>query len=256
MDPIIILRTGSTAEPVQREYGDYDRWFIDAMRHHDLRFAVYDITRSPLPEMTRCLGIIVTGATSAAYRHEPWMDALHRFLRRAERIGPPVLCVCLSAQLLAQARGGDVVLNPAGWEIGAVRLNLTEQGRADPLFEGLAEEITVMATHEDRIQRLAPEAALLASNGAAPVQAFRAAARVWGVQFHPELTAGALRLLIELRRDSLMADVERHGQQDPGRHVDRLLEGLSERDEAAGRRILDNFVKVCRREDATIAAGV
>src|SRR5262245_44339220 len=131
MRRILILKTGDTARDVSAVHGDYDRWFTDAIARPGLEYEILDVTRSAPPDLPPrgadgLAGIIVTGSVSAAYRAEPWMPALERFLARAESWDRPVLCVCFGAQLLAHARGGRVVLNPEGWEIGAIQMRQTE----------------------------------------------------------------------------------------------------------------------------------
>jgi GMP synthase (glutamine-hydrolysing) len=243
---VLIIRTGSTAIEVRRGHGDYDRWFKDALAAHDLAFDLCDATRSAIPDPASHAGIIVTGSVKSALQPEPWMERLAAFLRRAEHLGVPVLCVCFSCQMLARARGGLVVLSPAGWEIGAVEVTPTAAGRLDPLFEGLSSPLPVLATHEDRVETLPPGGVLLAGNDSAPIQAFRVGESVWGVQFHPEATPAILRDLILLRRERLEADARAHGQEAEG-HVDRLLARLERFDPLPARRLLDNFARLCVR---------
>jgi len=255
MKRILILKTGDTARDVSAAHGDYDRWFTDAIPRPGLEFEIRDVTRGAEPEPPELparradgvAGIIVTGSVSAAYRAEPWMPPLERFLSQAESWGRPVLCVCFGAQLLAHARGGKVILNPAGWEIGSALMHQTDAALRDPLMAGLPREFRALATHEDRIERLPAGCVLLAGNDNSPVQAFRATARVWGVQFHPEATAAIIDKLIRLRADNLTRDAAAHGLAAEG-HVERLLGTLRQPGIDQGRRVLDNFVRICLGE--------
>jgi len=241
---LLIVRTGSTAEEVRRAHGDYDRWFRDALATHDLAFDLCDATREAIPEPAVHVGVLVTGSVKSMLRPEPWMDRLAAFLRGADRIGVPVLAVCFGAQALAAARGGRVARSSAGWEIGAVEVTLTREGRLDPLFEGQTSPMPVLATHEDRIESLPPGSVSLAGNDSAPHQAFRVGESVWGVQFHPEATPAILRALILLRRDLLEEDAL--GRRLPAEgHVERLLERLGRFDRHPARRLLDRFVRLC-----------
>src|SRR5256712_2212510 len=244
---ILIVRTGSTALEVQRGHGDYDRWFRNALAAHDLAFDLCDATKAAIPDASPFAGIIVTGSVKSVLKPEPWMDRLAALLRGAEHLRVPVLAVCFGCQMLARARGGRVVLSPAGWEIGAVEVTLTAAGRLDPLFEGLPSPLPVLATHEDRVEMLPSDGVLLAGNDSAPIQAFRVDESVWGVQFHPEATTGILRELIKLRRERLEAEARARGRVAEG-HVDRLLEDLERFDPIPARRLLDNFVRLCRRD--------
>ena len=247
MPRVLIVRTGSTAPEIQREHGDYDRWFRSALVGHDVTFDICDAMRAPIPDLSPYAGVLVTGSVKSILAPEAWMDGLAAFLRGAAGQGVPVLCVCFGCQALAHARGGRVVQSPAGWEIGAVEVNLTNAARLDPLFEGLPSPLPVLATHEDRVETLPPGAVLLAGNDSAPIQAFRAGERLWGVQFHPEATPAILRELILLRRDRLEAGARERGV-DPGRHIDGLLKGLDLFDPRPARRLLANFTRLCRRE--------
>ena len=247
MNRILILKTGVTAETVLRVHGDYDRWFTDAMAPHGLTFQIIDVTHEAIPALDDFIGIIVTGSASSACRHEPWMGPVMDFLRDAGTTGLPLLGVCLGAQILAQARGGRVILNPEGWEIGGVTIARAPGASGDPLFENLPPAFGALATHEDRIEELPQGAVLLASNASTPVQAFRIGARIWGTQFHPEATAQILRKLIILRADQLARDTASHGR-DPDRGIEPLLATLHRPDIDQGRTVLDNFVRVCLQE--------
>lgn len=244
---VLIIRTGSTAIEVQRRHGDYDRWFRDALADHDLAFDLCDATHAAIPHASDHVGVIVTGSVKSVLTPEPWMEGLAAFLRRAEHAGLPVLAVCFGCQALAWARRGRVARSPTGWEIGAVEVDLTGEGRLDRLFEGLPWPLPVLATHEDRVETLPPGAVLLAGNDSTPVQAFRIGEIVWGVQFHPEATTAILRELILLRRKTLEAGARARGRPDAG-HVEALLGRLDVFDPKPARRLLDNFVRICLSE--------
>jgi GMP synthase (glutamine-hydrolysing) len=243
---LLILRTGSTATEVQRQHGDYDRWFTDALAQEEASFELRDLVRGDPCEPDGHDGIIVTGSTSSAFRQEGWMEPLVAFLQGADQIGVPLLGVCFGSQILAQARGGKVAVNPAGWEIGGVTIELTPAGMDDPIFDGIPSRFRSLATHEDRIEALPPGAVLLAGNVCSPVQAFRIGRTLWGVQFHPELTRPVLDQLIRLRAVGLEQDAAARGLPVEG-HVERLRDSVRHADVMQGRRVLHNFVSFCRR---------
>ncbi|MFQ5846033.1 MAG: gamma-glutamyl-gamma-aminobutyrate hydrolase family protein, partial [Planctomycetota bacterium] len=248
----LIVRTGSTAPRVRAVHGDYDRWFTDALAGRGLTFGVCDATAGAVPPPAGHTGVIITGSTSAAYRREAWMDGLSDLARRAERAGVPVLAVCFAAQWLARARGGHVILNPHGWQIGGVPVELTREGTHDPLFAGLPARLRALATHEDRIERLPPGAVLLASSPHTPVEAFRAGDRLWGVQFHPELSAAIAESLIRMRSGELARDARAHGL-DPDRRADGPIETVRHPEAEQARKVLDNFIEVCLRGSPAVA---
>jgi GMP synthase (glutamine-hydrolysing) len=107
-------------------------------------------------------------------------------LAHAAEDGVPVLGVCLGAQLLAHALGARIFPNPAGREIGASEVSLTDEGRVDPLFAELPDPLPVMQWHGDAFE-LPEGGVLLATAPPCPNQAFRFGERAYGVLFHPEV---------------------------------------------------------------------
>ena len=104
-------------------------------------------------------------------------DALER--------GISVLGICLGAQLLAKALGGNVVRN-ARREIGWHDVALTEHGATDPVLSAFSKVQRVFQWHEDGIS-LPPDSVHLAASDASDVQAFRYGEHAYGLQFHLEV---------------------------------------------------------------------
>jgi GMP synthase (glutamine-hydrolysing) len=100
----------------------------------------------------------------------------------------PYLGICLGAQLLARVLGATVA--PHGdrqVEIGYFPIDATEQGQ--PLFQHLTH---VYHWHQEGFD-LPQSATLLATGPTFPNQAFCYGSQTYGVQFHPEITAGMIQ---------------------------------------------------------------
>jgi GMP synthase (glutamine-hydrolysing) len=106
-------------------------------------------------------------------------------IREAVERQKSVLGICLGAQLLAKALGGSVKRNPTR-EIGWYDVELTDEGRDDPVLSAFASVQEVFQWHEDGIE-LPPGAIHLAESDASTVQAFRHGEHAYGLQFHLEM---------------------------------------------------------------------
>ena len=115
----------------------------------------------------------------------PWLPAEAEFLRLALSTDVPMLGVCLGAQLIARAAGAWVGPAERG-EVAWHPVDLNEEGTKDPVVGVLPEHFDAFQWHYYTFE-LPGGAVLLAESGAAR-QAYRIGDRVWGVQFHPEVT--------------------------------------------------------------------
>ncbi len=132
-----------------------------------------------------CLG----GAMSALDDAEhPWLADVRKLLSHAVSKRVPLLAICLGAQLLAAATGGQVRRSPAGPEVGVQLVAKRDAASGDPLFGDLPWTPDVLQFHEDEVGLLPPTALLLASSPKCANQAFRVGDRAYGVQFHIETT--------------------------------------------------------------------
>jgi GMP synthase (glutamine-hydrolysing) len=117
-------------------------------------------------------------------RH-PWLAQETEYLRAVSDAGVPMLGVCLGAQLVARALGGQVARARRS-EIGWHPIELTDDGISDPIVGTLPRRVVAFQWHSYCFE-LPPGACLLAENGFGH-QAFRAREHVWGIQFHAEVT--------------------------------------------------------------------
>jgi GMP synthase (glutamine-hydrolysing) len=127
--------------------------------------------------------LIVLGGPMGAMDDEraPWLPSVRALLATAIDDGVPTLGICLGAQMLAVAAGGEVVRGAAGPEIGFGEVEVTV---SDEVLT--AGRLPVVQWHYDTVTRLPDDALLMASSDRYRVQAFRIGDVAWGVQFHVE----------------------------------------------------------------------
>jgi GMP synthase (glutamine-hydrolysing) len=115
----------------------------------------------------------------------PWIPAEIAFLGELLERGVPLLGVCLGAQLVARAAGGEVrrAREP---EIGWYGVEVTADGESDLLLAGLAPRFEAFEWHS--YECLLPAGATPLATSAVCLQAFRLGESAWGIQFHAEVT--------------------------------------------------------------------
>ena len=150
--------------------------------------------------------LVVMGGPQQAYDDgsAPWLRHTKDLLRSAVAQGVPTFGVCLGAQLLAEATGGQVKPGEHGPELGAKLVGKRDVAGNDPLFWDLPLSPAVVQWHWDAITDLPPGATLLMSSPTYPHQAFRVGERAWGIQFHVEIDEAMVRRWAEHNRADLL----------------------------------------------------
>jgi GMP synthase-like glutamine amidotransferase len=142
----------------------------------------------PLPDWREFDAIVAMGGPMSVNDEAtlPWLIEEKRTIGDAVRAAKPYWGVCLGVQLLASSLGARVYAGPEP-EVGLLPVELTAEGRVDPVFGDLEVGLATLQWHGDTFDL--PEGAIrLASSPAYANQAFRFE-RAYGVQFHLEVSA-------------------------------------------------------------------
>ncbi|MBN1964071.1 MAG: glutamine-hydrolyzing GMP synthase [Anaerolineae bacterium] len=170
---IVILDYGSqTAQLIARRVRELG--VFAALLPHT---ATLDQAQAEVPDFR---GVILSGGPFSVY--EPGAPRLSDWVLEA---GVPVLGICYGMQLLTQALGGEVA-HSARREYGMTHVQVIQP---EGLFAGLEAAQTVWMSHGDRIERPPAGFASAAASESAPYAAISdPARRMFGVQFHPEVS--------------------------------------------------------------------
>jgi GMP synthase (glutamine-hydrolysing) len=141
----------------------------------------------PLPDWRGFDAIVAMGGPMSVNDDAalPWLTAEKRLIGEAVRAGTPFWGVCLGVQLLAASLGARVYPGAVA-EVGLLPIEITPEGRGDPVFADAPDDLVTLQWHGDTFDL--PEGAVrLAGSPAYPNQAFRFEA-AYGVQFHLEVS--------------------------------------------------------------------
>ncbi len=117
----------------------------------------------------------------------PWLVAEKHAIRRWVRdLKRPYLGVCLGHQLLADALGGTCGPQRPP-EVGIMDVELTDIGKADPVFGSLPHRVKALQWHSVRVAQAPENAAILAKSDICPIQAMRIGGNTYSMQYHVEL---------------------------------------------------------------------
>jgi GMP synthase (glutamine-hydrolysing) len=235
---------GAPPDDVVRVHGDFVGWFLRLLAEHPVTVDVVDGTgAAPPPDPRNLAGVVMTGSPASLTAPEPWMEGAVELVREAARVGTPVLGVCFGHQVIGAAYGAGVVRNPRGRETSTHTVELTEAGRADPLFYGLPATLRVNFSHHDVVDPdgLAPKGGvrILAQNARADVQALAAGDAIRGIQFHPEFSAARVKAYIASRYADLAAEAATRNA--PADHPDELLAQAQDSPDAIA--VFANFMR-------------
>jgi GMP synthase-like glutamine amidotransferase len=174
-----------------------------------LRNAGYEITctrlygSADLPKTEEIDLLVVMGGPMSVNDEGdyPWLADEKKFIKSVIESKKPILGICLGAQLIANAMGGEVFPNPVK-EIGWFPVRSVESVN-DAIFK-FPEETMVFHWHGETFS-LPSGAIRLAESEGCENQAFQIGDNVIGLQFHLETTPDSALAIIANCRNELVA---------------------------------------------------
>jgi GMP synthase-like glutamine amidotransferase len=165
---------GVFAEAIAGAGAQLDEWFIAE-------------TQIPPADPTGFDAVMSFGGSMDVDQEElhPWLVDEKALLQKLLTAGTPFLGVCLGAQLLSEAAGGNAhrLARP---EIGWLEVEVCTDGAHDALLGTLAPHFEAFEWHHWACG--VPGHATVLARTPASTQAFRIGDCAWGIQFHAEVT--------------------------------------------------------------------
>ena len=156
-------------------------------------------------------GVMIPGSPLHIYDETPAVTRQIEFARAVFEVGVPVWGSCWGLQVATVALGGSVRRNPRGRELPIARsIGITEAGRAHPFFTSRPPVFDALCSHLDEVEKLPPNAEVLAANELSSVQAMTVrtprGGNFFGTQYHPEHTLAVSAALMEMRAAELVEE--------------------------------------------------
>lgn len=137
-------------------------------------------------------GLIFMGGPGDVNSSLPWMQKEIELIQRAVEYGTPVMGVCLGAQMISKALGGEVS-SDYELEVGWHKVEPVVGSDDHFWFQGLPTPLEVFQWHAHDFT-LPPGATSLLSSRCTPHQAF-SLGNILAMQFHMEITVETVRRL-------------------------------------------------------------
>ena len=167
-------------------------------------------------------GLIWGGSSLNIYNNTPEIKRQIEFMSECQKKVKNILAICWGMQVAVAAAGGEVKKAKEP-NIGITKeIIINENGLANPLYEGKDEKFNAPAFNFDEVVKLPKNTICLASNKTNKIQSlfFKInKTKVWGLQYHPEITYEKMISLIEFRKQRLIEirkafknneDIEKH----------------------------------------------
>jgi GMP synthase (glutamine-hydrolysing) len=172
---------------------------------------------------------IWTGSNLTIYDEDLEVTRQVDFSRSLYEAGIPQFGSCWGVQMAAMAAGGMVAKNPNGREWSIARdIELTEAGRAHPMYSGKQHKFDGFIMHLDEVTVIPEGASMLATNAHTHIQALAvkhpSGGEFWATQYHPEFTLYEMARLLVARKKYLVQE----GFFDEEGDVDKLVEQMTE----------------------------
>src|SRR4051812_25880314 len=182
MTHVGLLRVGHVDPKSSHIAGDYPELFAALFAGLGIELVGYDLDEGRFPDsLAECDGWLCSPSRASTYDSNDWIvdaEELHRRILTEER---KYVGICFGHQLLAQALGGKVERAPDGWGVGVQEYDILERL---PCMEPSLDRIAIIASHQDQVVAVPPDARVIASaaTGYCPVAGLAVGERAWTLQ--------------------------------------------------------------------------
>ena len=152
-------------------------------------------------------GLIWGGSSLNIYNDTPEIKKQIEFMKNCQNKVKNILGICWGMQVAVTAAGGQVKKANTSHVGIAKEIEINEYGLKHPLYKDKEKKFNSPAFNYDEVVKIPENGICLASNKVNKVQSLYFQinkTRVWGLQYHPEITYEKMISLINFRRKKLI----------------------------------------------------
>jgi len=211
------------------------------LRERGIGYAIIDLDQGQnFPPVENYGAVVVLGGPDSANDKNDKMESELARIREIIAANKPYLGICLGLQTLVKAAGGKVVKSPTK-EVGFIdpegnnfTVTLTNDGKQDPLFEGLDNTFDVFHLHGETVE-LTNEMTLLGVGKFCRNQIVRVGTNAYGIQSHFELTPEMFETWMNEDPDLVQLDKDA---------LRKNFEAIQNKYTRVGRQLFKNFLRI------------
>ena len=193
-------------------------------------------------------GLIWGGSSLNIYNNTPEIINQIEFMKACQSKVKNILAICWGMQVAVTAAGGEVKKSNTS-QIGiANEISINQKGLANPIYLNKVKKFNSPAFNFDEVVKLPINAICLASNRVNKIQSLYFEinkTKIWGLQYHPEISYEKMINLIEFRKERLIK--VRKAFKDEGelkKHISIIKDEITNTDKEQRMLELKNWINI------------
>ena len=193
-------------------------------------------------------GLIWGGSSLNIYNNTPEIINQIEFMKSCQNKVKNILAICWGMQVAVTAAGGEVKKSNIS-QIGiANEISINQKGLVNPIYLNKVKKFNSPAFNFDEVVKLPSNAICLASNRVNKIQSLYFEinkTRIWGLQYHPEISYEKMINLIEFRKERLIK--VRKAFKDEGelkKHISIIKDEITNTDKEQRMLELKNWINI------------
>jgi GMP synthase (glutamine-hydrolysing) len=182
------------------------------------------------------------------YNDTPEIRKQIEFMKNCQKKVKNILAICWGMQVAVTASGGQVKKADISHIGIAKEIEINKNGLNHPIYKGKDTKFNSPAFNFDEVVKLPHNAICLASNKVNKIQSLYFEVnktRIWGLQYHPEITYEKMINLIEFRKERLIK--VRNAFKDEGelkKHISIIKDEITNSDKEQRMLELKNWINI------------